>query len=286
MDCRDVQDRLDDLLGGRLTAEERRPVEEHLRRCPDCRGLEALVRRESKLPAVEPPPGLAESILASTSGSPCARARELLCDFVDQSLEDVDAELVRLHLEACQECAALSRAVARMTEDLPMLADLEPDARFVDDVLAATLPFRTRLARRLFRLPPGWVRLFQRPRFALEGAYIGTFILVLVFGTPGSPFAGMPRQALEMAKTNPVEKLKGPVTELEAGVSSGVQSARQDLRKKMAGVSRELATGLTSKSSNALESVKEYFGTLWERLTSEQETDDDKPSPGPREVKQ
>ena len=283
MSCREVQDRLDDLLAGTLTAEDRRAVEEHLLECADCRELRVLMEQEPDLlaaepPAVEPPPGLAASILARTSGAPCARAGNLLCDFVDRSLEAVETELVRLHLQTCQECAALSGALARMSEDLPTLAEVQPDERFVADVLRVTLPFRTRLARRLAVLARAWQRLLERPRIAWEGAYIGTFILVLAFGTPGSPFAGVPKRALEVATINPVEQLKAPVADLESEVASGVQSVFATTGEKVAGA-RQLASGLAEKSSAVLDGFKQDLGTLWERITSEQETDEDNRSP-------
>ena len=94
-----------------------------------------------------PPEDLVDSVLRRTSGPPCTRACELLCDLVDAALEEPDAELVRMHLLACEECGSTARALGGLRHDLPAMQGIEPDRAFVDDVLARTSrSLRRRLA--------------------------------------------------------------------------------------------------------------------------------------------
>lgn len=252
MDCLEFQTRLDDLLEGRLGAPDRREAAEHLRRCVSCRELERAARSEPEAAAVEAPPGLAAAILERTSGRGCARARETLCDWVDRRLGEVDAELVRMHLAGCPDCEGLAGALARLSVDLPAMAEREPDARFVDDVLAATLPARRReragAARPggglTERLSEAWWRLVERPRLAWEGAYVGTLVFLLLFGAPFSPLAGLPERALELVRSNPVRDLAGPASRIEARVSASVRSAWRASGGRALDASRDLASGV------------------------------------------
>lgn len=272
MDCRTFHDRLEDFLDGKLSPDEHRAVEEHLRACADCRELDRLVNVDLNLPAVEPPPGLTEAILRRTSGSPCERSRQMLCDYVGASLGPVDAELVRLHVEGCEDCRKLAAVLLRLSEELPLLAELQPDARFVDDVLSMTLPLGTRLSR---WLSGTWKSLAQRPRLAWEGAYVGTIVLLMIFGIPNSPLAGVPKKALDLAKVNPVTELSEPVANLETQVTSGVLTAWQATGGKVAATSREVASDVGQVSSATFENIKTDLGTLWNRITSDTETDED-----------
>lgn len=265
VDCAGFLETLEGFLEGKLAGAERRAAERHLDRCPSCREIERLAR--SGPPVIDPPADLAGSVLELTSGSPCARAESLLCDYVDGRAEKIDAELIRLHVGSCPDCAALSRVLARMSQELPSLAEIAPDPGFLRDVMRATLPVHARLAQRLGRWRDAWQGLLQRPRIAWEGAYLGTFVLALVFGAPGSPLAAVPQKALELARANPVRELKAPVVEIEARVSVGFQDAWQTTGRK--------ATG-------TLERIKSDLGTVWDRFASEEENDEDEASPAER----
>ena len=87
---------------------------------------------------------LVGSILERTSGSPCPRAREGLAERgLGQAADPVGEELLRAHLETCEQCAALSRVLAGLEETLPLLAEIEPGEEFTAQVLARTPPRRT-----------------------------------------------------------------------------------------------------------------------------------------------
>jgi len=85
MECRDITLQLDDLLDGRLDALQRKSVQEHLGRCPDCLSLHehaVAVRaalRELSPPA--PPPHFVDQVLSRatrTVGSANPRWRPVL----------------------------------------------------------------------------------------------------------------------------------------------------------------------------------------------------------------
>jgi hypothetical protein len=220
------------------------------------------------LPAMEAPADLAASVLEKTSGPPCDRAHLLLCDHVDGRLPEIDEELVRLHLAGCGDCDALAAALARLKEDLPALAEFEPDANFVGDVLAATTYSLPPLPGFWDRLADAWKRAVLRPRFALEAAYVGTAALLLLFAAPFSPFRELPSQALAAVRETP-----------RIVVAEGVEPVReigeQVIQKTGNGV-RGIAAGLDEKTRGIRRTGAEFgekvlegdFKGAWNRLRS------------------
>jgi hypothetical protein len=190
MDCRGFDDRLDALLDGGLAAGERATIEAHAAGCPRCGKLLSLLSAELYVDEVEAPEGLAETVLERTSGAPCARAQELACDLADGVLDPSDAELARLHLGRCPDCGPIARALARLREDLPGLAEAAPGKGFVEGVLARTSrSWPRRMERWRARVAYGFRRLLARPRFAAEGARRADSKTVR---TSGDECAGMP----------------------------------------------------------------------------------------------
>lgn len=162
---------------------------------------------------------LTRGILAQTSGSACDRAHELIGEDVYGDLAGGNAELLRSHVAHCSGCAELTQAMAWTRALLPEMALIEPDAGFVTDVLATTTG-----ANRPAEVP-AWrerwreygQRLWLRPRFPLEAAYIGTMALLLLFGTSFSPGSGAPNRALELANAT----LAPSLTDLELAAARG-----------------------------------------------------------------
>jgi hypothetical protein len=150
-------------------------------------------------PEVEPDPAedLTAAILQRTSGAACSRIGERLCEWVDQSLDAIDGELVAQHLRHCSNCAATAEALQLMQAELPQMANLEPDPGFVADVLARTsgckgersalAAWRGRWWRARTHAGLQWERLMRRPRIALELAYCGAMIFLIVLGPPVRP---------------------------------------------------------------------------------------------------
>jgi hypothetical protein len=263
-------DRLDDFLEGRLNAADCREVEEHLLSCPGCRELKDLATGEEATMA--PPPDLLGAILARTSGAPCGSARGRLCDHVDRILPPVDDDLVRAHLEGCGECGGLARALLRLAMDLPPLAEMEPGPRFVADVLARTSRRQTVAARLAAPLLAACRRLALRPRIAWEGAYAGAIVLLILFGTPNAPFAGVPVKALELVRTAQVAV---PVASEEVPrIRTVVRSRWEETQAKVQGRTRVLETELKHRSLKTWGGFKQELGTLWERIASQMTTKD------------
>ncbi|MDH3285146.1 MAG: zf-HC2 domain-containing protein [Acidobacteriota bacterium] len=282
MDCRGLVERLDRLLEGRLDGRERRETDEHLSHCPSCRELTRAAGTTWTGAAVEPPQGLTASILDRTSGAPCDPARHLLCAFVDRTLPPVDRELVRLHVMECEGCGSLARVLAVMREELPVLAEMRPDAGFVGDVLAQTSHRGARAAAVLERIREAWQGLLLRPRIAWESAYVGAAVLALVFGLPGSPLAGVPHEALELASLNPVAEIERPAARLTSRISTRASSAWRVTREWIEEASNELVADASRKSSATAQNIFTDLGTFRERLTSEpMKSDAGRPQDGP-----
>lgn len=127
--------------------------------------------------------GLTRSILARTSGPPCARMRDLACDFVDGALDAERRALAQVHLDHCPACSALVAALGAAVLMLPRFAEADPGPWFTPQVLRAT----TRAPRPASRV--WWERLLRRPRIALEAAYLGAMAGFIGFNLPATTLA-------------------------------------------------------------------------------------------------
>jgi predicted anti-sigma-YlaC factor YlaD len=221
VNCLEFQHRLEAFVAGTLDADAASAVRDHLRTCPRCREMQNLVRESLDVPEIVVPADLTESILERTSGSPCARSRELLCGLVDRTLSDIDTDLVNLHIDTCDGCRSLATTLARLAEDLPEMALLSPGDNFTGDVLAATVVPRVPEPTR----SPWWERWMRRPRLAWEAAYVGAFVLWLVFSLPVPAVQAMPEKAMSWLTRNPVQELRDPASEVarEAWSATGAR---------------------------------------------------------------
>lgn len=267
--CDDILTRLSAYIAGGLSAARRREIDEHLRGCADCRALRDLLATEPAAPPVD----LTPEILDRTSGPACASAQERLCDHVDGSLDEVDEALLLAHREGCAPCDALARTLARLSAELPKLARLPLDDRFVDEVLARTSSRRLPAARWTDRITQRWERLLLRPRIAWEMAYVASMLLLLLFGAPSSPLSGVPGEMIELARINPVQELKEPAAQLTAEVGQslealGVEAAWRSSGDWVAGKSRQGRARLTELSESTWIKLKE-LGTLWPDAASQ-----------------
>jgi len=234
MECREFDRRLEELLEGRLPDRARREVRRHLEECARCRELEALARASLESPPAGAGAVLTDAVLRRTTGPACDRAHEMLGDLVDGTLDRATEELVRLHVQHCRPCRALAETLARLAEILPAMAEIEPDDRFVGDVMRATARRRRPLADLLDAARAGWRGVVWRPRFALEGAYLGAVILWFTFGSAISPLNEIPARAAALTRINPAQTL-----------SASMPAPRLDLSMQPATVGREIwrATG-------------------------------------------
>lgn len=175
-----------------------------------------------------PPLDLVDLVLARTSGKACGRAEALLPEHTDGALGRTDGDLLQLHLGYCSSCRDLSVALARLALELPGVAEVRPDARFIEDVLIRTS--RAPVRRALDWAAHAsiiWQRLVLRPRLAAEGAYLGTLVLAALLGLIGE--GDLARRAASLVATNPVSAAAGPVSR----VGLALDAAAEDLRSRV-----------------------------------------------------
>lgn len=212
MDCARFEDLLFARLEAALDATDEAALRRHGRDCSACRRLQALLAEQQDVTAETPPvpDDLLSGVVARTSGSACDRVAMMLAESIDAPL-DARGTLLSAHLDVCPDCAAFARALSCLRIDLPQLADIDPGASFTDAVVAATTGAGRRAARRAprprpaspvpeglaARLEAAWMRLVQRPRFALEGAYAAALLIFLVVGLPSTSFAELPVRAFD-----------------------------------------------------------------------------------------
>jgi hypothetical protein len=211
MDCALFHERLDAMLDGTLSTAEEANTQAHRVACSRCDELYQLMQQEDgREPVgqfgVAAPSGLTESILARTSGSPCAHAHARLAEWVDQGLDrprpgggpgDRLGSGGRAHAALSSLRGAL-QALVHLHDDLPAFAELEPNASLVSDVLARTIPRRVWGASPSERLRGSVGRLLARPCIAWEAGYVVTLVVWLFFGASWSPLRATPAQALTL----------------------------------------------------------------------------------------
>ena len=266
--CRTLAEGLDDLLEGRMTPDERRAALAHLESCAACGELRSLLADASA--PIEPPDDLVGAVMRRTSGSPCGGARARLCDHVDGLLGPVDAGLVRMHLDACAECAGLAAVLARTAVGLPSLAERDPGFTLVPAVLARTTLRETPGARVARGLADAWGRIARRPRIAWEGAFVGSIVLLLLFGIPSAPFAGVPERALGLVRSArealPADAARRQVPRIR----TAVRATWQETKTEIHGRARQVTTDIERRSSATWDGLKQKLGTLWGTIASQQ----------------
>lgn len=189
MDCREFEERLFERTEHELPAGVVAELRTHASGCDRCREFEAA------LSAVAPPADLTAAVLAATAGAACERVRDLICERLDLGSGERD-DLRQMHLRSCADCRTIERVLTALALDLPELADLPTDATFLADVIAASTA-APRPRPRPHAAPAAWLgALWMRPRIALEGAYVGTLAIALVFGPSASAFTELPAQVI------------------------------------------------------------------------------------------
>jgi len=220
MDCARFEDLLFESLDARLGAADEEGMRTHVHTCTRCRELAALIGGGADSAPPEVPADLVAGVLERTSGGSCGRAQLLLAKAADVALGE-DGGLLTIHLGTCPDCAAVARALVQLGHELPALAELDPGAGFVAEVMVATIgvaatadPATTPRTPLRVRFEEMWERMAQRPRLAFEGAYAGIVVLVLVFGLPSQSLAELPSRAFDGIREGGVK--------VERAVSSGL----------------------------------------------------------------
>lgn len=155
------ENRIQELLDGRLPDAERRRVESHLADCDRCRSVaeswRALFSRLEEVPELAPSAGFAERVMGSLPGrrSLWARIRdrilpaegadrsrrrhpapERVLDYLDGALPARARTRLRGHLEACPACREEVREWRGLLAALEALPTHQPSGGFADAVMA------------------------------------------------------------------------------------------------------------------------------------------------------
>ncbi len=291
IDCRACRERLQGWLDGTLSAAERRSTQSHLDDCSDCGELSTLMRLD--LPGDIAAPDLAAGVLAATSGSACVRAREILCGYVDGTLETVTTNLLARHLDDCDECPALARALLVLQQDLPSMATIDPGREFFEHVLAATSARRRPWAELGERLARSWAGLLQRPRIAWETGYVGAMGLWLVLSVSGAPFVASPPELRSFdGPTKLVDQVTSRVSvfsreawtttaDRSQGAWHGIKSGLSDGYRSTAATTEELqlhgarlGQAAVKQGGERLNAIQDELSNLWHRLATRPESPD------------
>jgi hypothetical protein len=167
-------DELDLLLEGRLPNHRT----SHIETCEDCRSafeeLREVVAQLNALPALEPPAGFSELVMASVRVAPLPIGQHLTADDLDAWLAGALHQEGRTHLWACAECRQLADAERALVYRLEQLPLFQPGARFEEQVMAKVA------------LPKSWrSRIFASRRTVALAASLGS----LVVGSMGASVA-------------------------------------------------------------------------------------------------
>jgi len=181
MDCQTYQSRFDDFVAERLSAEEQFACEQHMTSCLYCLDLWSSHCVQATQQDREQ---LLSKVMDTTSANPCAECEDVLAEYLDELLGHTGNSLVTAHLETCDSCRGTAAAMRTLSQDLPTLARVEPPVDLLERILSRTLPWHSRLARRIPYWSDAVLQVFIRPRFALEASFIGTMILLVTFGIP------------------------------------------------------------------------------------------------------
>jgi Putative zinc-finger len=275
--CRDFEERLERLVTGGLDAADAARCRTHATECATCGELLELASLGAAPGVVEAPPDLVSGVLERTTGGGCAAAEAALCAWSDGAISGEEGRLLAGHLAHCPPCRGLVAALAGLRRDLPRLAILRPEGRFVDDVLRRTLPVSVQL-RRWWRA--AWPRWVHRPRFASEAAFIGLLVLLLVFATPGSPLEAVPRHALALAQepVQPREILGPPLKALEEGAVNVAETLRESEEARAVAARYEAAVATGERLRGLAVQAGERLGTLWHEAASLLEKGDNEPA--------
>jgi anti-sigma factor RsiW len=208
---------------------------------------------------MEIPDDLTNSILKRTSGPACARARAYLPDLADGKLEAGSAGLLALHLDYCSGCRALDQRLRELSETFQGMALLEPDEGFTTAVMHATVKRRSASSR--LRLKVWWGRQIRRPRFALEAAYIGTLLCVLVFGNPASMVGNATALVRPVTAKSPVvwNKSGAAAARVSRNISGVLADQADSVTSSLRKMREESTVMLSSAIRRGSKAVRDYY---------------------------
>ena len=162
-------------------------VTDHLADCEECSTHLARLTLETVSIGSQPDPDLADAILTATSGNPCVDAQECIAESFDNTLTHRNQALLNSHINHCSHCDDMAQTLPKICNAVNTTALWVPDPGFAMDIMRETVnsPSGRCLA---------WCRqckiffsetLYQRPRIAMEAAYVAAVLMLGIFQLPG-----------------------------------------------------------------------------------------------------
>lgn len=270
MNCSQFSQALEAFLDETLPEEEGQRCALHLAGCAHCRKL----WRQRGGELFHLPDGdaarLSASILAATDQDSCAAATAQLCELLDESLAEPDRHYLEQHLATCADCTELLGALGRVNAELANLARLTPARDLSAAILRQTSGREASgLWQRFRESNPGRFAagLLQRPRFAMEAAFLFTLFWTSVFGLPGSVSIAVEASSLQLVNRAAVERrladarnnLQGGMHRLPQLIEQGVQSASDRLSGIEYGVSLDQGSAAWQNLEQWLQELPDYL---------------------------
>jgi hypothetical protein len=282
MNCARFARILADYHEGKVAPDEEAMAKVHLEKCPSCRKLQEVAYGGVDILPAEMREGLTLSILEKTSGGPaCPRVESSLWEYVLGQQAPGESQLIALHLNHCTRCSSIAAAIESIQEELPALAEIDPGESFTHEVVRVTSgphPYRPDL---LVRFGAWWNRMVQRPRFALESAYVCTMLLLFVF-SPLLPFRHLALQTIPSKAIDPSAKCvatvwadtRFPISHQFRQITSGAVEGTAAVYGALEGVTGEILRDSSTALRKGLERIggwhrKEVdnLGEFWNRLS-------------------
>jgi hypothetical protein len=283
MNCARFARILADYHEGKVAPEQEAMAKAHLEKCPSCRKLQEVTYGGVDILPPEMREDLTLSILEKTSGGPvCPRVESSLWEFVLGQEAAEETQLIALHLDHCTRCSLIAEAIESIQEDLPALAEIDPGETFTHEMVRVTSgrrPYRPDLR---VRFGAWWNRMVQRPRFALESAYICTMLLLFVL-SPFLPFRHVVLHTIPSNAINPSARyaaslwkdaqvsITGQASQIEAALVSGTGAAYAVVERAAGRAVRGSSMGL----QQGLERIGGWhmkeadgLGAFWNRLSA------------------
>jgi len=186
MKCQEFRENLPTFISEQLDDSLRLQCETHITSCVEC--LDLWLNNFSNQYHLETESGeeLVNSILQSTNSDTCTDAKDLLVDYVDETLSPINNEMLSLHLKNCASCNSTAVMLRQLKIDLPQLSLRNPPADLLENILKQTLPWPQRLIRKISTSHFDFSNLLYRPRFSFEASFLGTVFWLAVFGLPNN----------------------------------------------------------------------------------------------------
>lgn len=211
-------------------------------------------------PGPTPPATFTRTVLDRLQLDPCAAALAQLLE--ESDINTAPQPLIAQHLQHCESCRELQVALLLSQSGFPALRSRQAPAELRQRILLQTTGSAAlRGQRKLSRLQ-SWL---LRPRFALESAYLGSLLFVLVFGLPVSYAIDLQRieqqlgQQLEQQMDQQLERLQQLMQQsdiVRRENLSLLERTYQNSRERWDLLTQDTRLWLQQRSDTLLDSIK------------------------------